>query len=199
MSVVGFDQGRLNGPPRMVRAAAEFGGYDGSSIDHLSRKSGTGIRQPLAEATGNPQQQQQQQQYHYHPHHHHHHGLAGMPLCGPENSSPLTLTGPCATPHATAGSTVFPYSASSSATTVAGLRAHRTLGPIVRRRPSALIKANANINPLYLWSPHFVNYRNKQRQKQPTEKKVWPQFLEDAFVDGEYIYIYIRFRSRGHS
>jgi len=47
-----------------------------------------------------------------------------------------------------------------------------------------LTQANPNINPLYIWSEQFMNYRNKQRQRQAVDKQVWPQHVEDAFVDG---------------
>ncbi|ROT42269.1 hypothetical protein SODALDRAFT_266521 [Sodiomyces alkalinus F11] len=39
-----------------------------------------------------------------------------------------------------------------------------------------------DINPIY-FAPEFRPYRDKQDQKDPNEKQIWPRVLEDAFLD----------------
>jgi transcriptional enhancer factor len=42
-------------------------------------------------------------------------------------------------------------------------------------------------NPIYAWK-HFADYRSKVTQKESeNEEPPWPLYLEDAFLDGEYI------------
>lgn len=53
------------------------------------------------------------------------------------------------------------------------------------RRPDALHLARRgrhDINPIY-FAPEFRPYRDKQDQKDPNEKQIWPRVLEDAFLD----------------
>ena len=64
------------------------------------------------------------------------------------------------------GSTTAPLSSSSSSS------------------PSSIRAGiHSGLNPLYVWSAPFMNYRNKQRQKQTSDRQVWPQLMEDIFVD----------------
>jgi len=60
---------------------------------------------------------------------------------------------------------------------------YRTSGSM--RRPDALHmarRARPDINPIY-YAPEFRPYRDKQDQKDPNEKQIWPRVLEDAFLD----------------
>ncbi|KAK1968230.1 hypothetical protein LY78DRAFT_446500 [Colletotrichum sublineola] len=60
---------------------------------------------------------------------------------------------------------------------------YRTSGSL--RRPDALHMARRtrpDINPIY-FAPEFRPYRDKQDQKDPNEKQIWPRVLEDAFLD----------------
>ncbi len=41
------------------------------------------------------------------------------------------------------------------------------------------------INPIYL-SPQFQAYRKKQAEKNGKTAQIWPDVLEDAFLDGEW-------------
>ncbi|OLN84384.1 Regulatory protein abaA [Colletotrichum chlorophyti] len=53
------------------------------------------------------------------------------------------------------------------------------------RRTDALQLARRgrhDINPIY-FAPEFRPYRDKQDQKDPNEKQIWPRVLEDAFLD----------------
>ena len=43
-------------------------------------------------------------------------------------------------------------------------------------------RARPDINPIY-FAPEFRPYRDKQDQKDPNEKQIWPRVLEDAFLD----------------
>lgn len=45
-----------------------------------------------------------------------------------------------------------------------------------------------DINPIY-FAPEFRPYRDKQDQKDPSEKQIWPRVLEDAFLDCESMLI----------
>lgn len=44
-------------------------------------------------------------------------------------------------------------------------------------------RGRVSINPL-LNAPGFQNYRKKQDEKEDREDQIWPQVLEDAFLDG---------------
>ncbi|EFX06178.1 transcription factor [Grosmannia clavigera kw1407] len=46
----------------------------------------------------------------------------------------------------------------------------------------AIPNANANVNPIYL-SPQFQAYRKKQTEKDDKTEQIWPDVLEDAFLD----------------
>jgi transcriptional enhancer factor len=46
-------------------------------------------------------------------------------------------------------------------------------------------RARPDINPIY-FAPEFRPYRDKQDQKDPNEKQIWPRVLEDAFLDCEF-------------
>ncbi|EEY17661.1 conserved hypothetical protein [Verticillium alfalfae VaMs.102] len=43
-------------------------------------------------------------------------------------------------------------------------------------------RSRQDINPIY-FTPEFRPYRDKQDQKDPNEKQIWPRVLEDAFLD----------------
>lgn len=43
-------------------------------------------------------------------------------------------------------------------------------------------RSRHDINPIYFAS-EFRPYRDKQDQKDPNEKQIWPRVLEDAFLD----------------
>lgn len=130
-----------------------------SASDYPSYEKTRGVastRQPLGESSGNAQ----------------HHNLgAALTLCsqGMSALSPL--------PPAIPAPPIVPTQAISSAYgTSANLRLRRQQLQMQRQK-------RQSINPIYL-SPQFHTYRKKQAEKDDKTSQVWPDVLEDAFLDG---------------
>ena len=150
-----------------------------SSVRGQYGSVGGNTREPLQESTGNAQ--------HQYPH-----GQRPLPSlsstasCSPALNNTLSSSslGPLAPsqaaippilPTQTLGSS---HHGGSAAAAVAGTSALR-----LRRHHLSMQRQSRHSlkNPIYL-SNEFCQYRMKQKDK---EKQVWPDVLEDAFLDGE--------------
>ncbi|KAJ3956513.1 hypothetical protein N0V92_006952 [Colletotrichum tropicale] len=140
--------------PRPVLPSQRYSPSPVYSYD--SRRCTPTGRQPLRESTGNAQT-----------------GSHLGSLASSCRNSPLGLFSPGLTNIPTPP--VVPSQAGAS---------YRSSGSL--RRPDALHLAarrgRHDINPIY-YAPEFRPYRDKQDQKDPNEKQIWPRVLEDAFLD----------------
>ncbi|KAI3555907.1 hypothetical protein CABS01_09297 [Colletotrichum abscissum] len=140
--------------PRPVLPSQRYSPSPVYSYD--SRRCTPTGRQPLRESTGNVQSA----------------GSHLGSLASSCRNSPLGLFSPSLTSIPTPP--IVPSQAGST------YRSSNSL-----RRPDALHmarRARHDINPIY-YAPEFRPYRDKQDQKDPNEKQIWPRVLEDAFLD----------------
>ncbi|TEA22500.1 Conidiophore development regulator abaA [Colletotrichum sidae] len=140
--------------PRPVLPSQRYSPSPVYSYD--SRRCTPTGRQPLRESTGNVQP-----------------GSHLGSLASSCRNSPLSLFSPSLTSMPTPP--VVPSQAGST---------YRGVGSTLRRPDNSLLarRGRHDINPIY-YASEFRPYRDKQDQKDPNEKQIWPRVLEDAFLD----------------
>ncbi|KAF6820729.1 transcription factor [Colletotrichum sojae] len=129
--------------------------YSPSPVYSYDSRRGTPTgRQPLRESTGNAQS-----------------GSHLGSLASSCRNSPLGLFSPGLTNIPTPP--IVPSQAGA---------AYRSSSSLRRTDALHLRRGRPDINPIY-YAPEFRPYRDKQDQKDPNEKQIWPRVLEDAFLD----------------
>lgn len=144
--------------PRPVLPSQRYSPNTSTADYYDRRQQVSGPRQPLRESSGNAQPQH----------------LGALTLCS-QNLSALTSL-----PHSIPTPPIVPTQS---------LDSHYGPGSNLKLRRHQLHlqrRQRHGINPIYL-SPQFQAYRKKQAEKDYKTAQIWPDFLEDAFLDGEYL------------